>query len=38
MIDQIFTALGEQTVIVPATAAVELVSPRIAGHVKELKE
>jgi len=38
LIDQIFTALGEQTVIVPATAAVELVIPRVAGQVKELKE
>jgi len=38
LIDQIFTALGEQTVVVPATAAVELVIPRVAGQVKELKE
>ena len=38
LIDQIFRALGEQTVIVPATAAVELVIPRVAGQVKELKE
>ena len=38
LVDQIFTALGEQTVIVPATAAVELVIPRVAGQVKELKE
>ncbi|MEV0867355.1 IS110 family transposase [Brachybacterium paraconglomeratum] len=38
LIDQIFTALAEQTVIVPATAAVELVIPRVAGQVKELKE
>lgn len=38
LIDQIFTALGEQTVIVPATAAVEPVIPRVAGQVKELKE
>jgi transposase len=38
LIDQIFTALGEQTVLVPATAAVELVIPRVAGQVKELKE
>lgn len=38
LIDQIFRALGEQAVIVPATAAVELVIPRVAGQVKELKE
>ncbi|WP_343908754.1 transposase, partial [Brachybacterium fresconis] len=38
LIDQIFKALGEQTVVVPATAAVELVIPRVAGQVKELKE
>ena len=38
LIDQIFTALAEQTVVVPATAAVELVIPRVAGQVKELKE
>lgn len=38
LIDQIFTALGEQSVIVPTTTAVELVIPRVAGHVKELKE
>lgn len=38
LIDRIFTALDEQSVIVPATAAVELVIPRVAGQVKELKE
>ena len=38
LIDQIFAALVEQTVVVPATAAVELVIPRVAGQVKELKE
>lgn len=38
LVDQIFTALSEQTVVVPATAAVELVIPRVAGQVKELKE
>ncbi|MCO6659694.1 IS110 family transposase [Cutibacterium avidum] len=37
LVDRIFTALGEQTVIVPATAAVELVIPRVAGQIKELK-
>lgn len=38
LIDRIFKALGEQTVTVPATAAVELVIPRVAGQVEELKE
>ncbi|EWS82112.1 IS110 family transposase [Brachybacterium phenoliresistens] len=38
LIDQVFAALDEQTVVVPATAAVELVIPRVAGQVKELKE
>ena len=38
LIDRIFAALGEQTVVVPATAAVELVIPRVACQVKELKE
>ena len=38
LVDRIFTALGEQTVVVPATAAVELVIPRVAGQAKELKE
>ena len=38
LVDRIFAALGEQTVVVPATAAVELVIPRVAGQVKELKE
>ncbi|MGO1561958.1 Mobile element protein [Actinomycetales bacterium JB111] len=37
LVDRIFTALREQTVIVPATTAVELVLPRVAGQVKELK-
>lgn len=37
LVEKIFTALQEQTVTVPATAAVELVIPRVAGHVKELK-
>lgn len=37
LVEKIFTALGEQTVTVPATAAVELVIPRVAGQVKELK-
>ena len=34
----LFTALGEQAVVVPATVAVELMIPRVAGQVKELKE
>lgn len=38
LIDRIFTALHEQIVTVPTTAAVELVIPRIASQVKELKE
>ena len=38
LVNQIFTALSEQTVVVPATASVELVIPRVAGQVKELKE
>ena len=38
LVDRLFTALSEQTVVVPATAAVELVIPRVAGQVKELKE
>ena len=38
LVDRIFTAFSEQTVVVPATAAVELVIPRVAGQVKELKE
>lgn len=37
LIDRVFTALSEQTVVVPATAAVELVIPRVASQVKELK-
>lgn len=35
--DQIFIALGERTVIVPATSAVELVIPRVTGQIKEPK-
>mgnify|MGYP002757075005 CR=1 FL=1 len=37
LIDNIFTALNEQTVIVPATSAVERIIPRIAAQVVELK-
>src|SRR5699024_8882493 len=37
LIDQIFTALEEETVIVATTAAVELAIPRVADQVEELK-
>lgn len=37
LIDHVFIGLGEQSVIVPATAAVEIVIPRVAGQIKELK-
>ena len=37
LIDQIFTALSEQTVTVPGADAVELVIPRVAAQIKELK-
>ncbi len=35
--EETFTALGEQNVTVAGTAAVEIVIPRIATHIKELK-
>lgn len=38
LIDEIFTALTEQTVTVIGTEAVELVIPRVAGQIKELKQ
>lgn len=38
LVETIFAALGEQSVTVPATAAVELVIPRVAAQVKELGE
>lgn len=38
LVDAIFSALAEQTVVVPATAAVELVIPQVAAQVKELKK
>ncbi len=38
LIDAIFTALDEQTVTVIGTDAVELVIPRVAAQIKELKE
>lgn len=37
LITAVFTALGEQTVVVAGTAAVEKVIPRVAGQIKELK-
>ncbi|MEH0057962.1 IS110 family transposase [Auritidibacter ignavus] len=37
LIDQIFAALAEQTVTVPGTATVELIIPRMAAQIKELK-
>src|SRR5699024_2058229 len=37
LIDQVFTALAEQTVTVPGAEAVELVIPRVAEQIKELK-
>lgn len=37
LVDAIFTALGEQTVTVIGTEAVELVIPRVAAQIKELK-
>jgi transposase len=37
VVDAIFTALGEQTVTVIGTEAVELVIPRVAAQIKELK-
>lgn len=37
LVDAIFTALSEQTVTVIGTEAVELVIPRVAAQIKELK-
>jgi transposase len=37
LIDAVFDALGEQTVTVAGTEAVELVIPRVAAQIKELK-
>ncbi|GAA1198525.1 IS110 family transposase [Brevibacterium paucivorans] len=37
LIDQVFTALSEQTVTVPGADAVELIIPRVAAQIKELK-
>lgn len=37
LINRIFAALDEQTVIVPATATVELVIPRVAAQAREIK-
>lgn len=38
LIDRVFTALSEQTVTVPGAEAVELVIPRVAAQIKELKQ
>lgn len=38
LIDAVFTALSEQTVTVAGSEAVELVIPRVAGQIKELKQ
>lgn len=38
LVDAVFTALGEQTVTVAGTEAVELVIPRVAAQIKELKQ
>lgn len=37
LVDDVFVALGQQTVTVVGTAAVESVVPRVAGQVKALK-
>lgn len=37
LIDKVFAALSEQTVTVPGADAVELVIPRVAAQIKELK-
>jgi len=37
LIDQIFDALAEQTVTVPGASTVELILPRVAVQIKELK-
>jgi hypothetical protein len=37
LVDAVFKALGEQTVTVAGTQAVELVIPRVAGRIEELK-
>lgn len=37
LIDLIFAALAEQTVTVPGAATVELIIPRVAAQIKELK-
>ena len=38
LIDKIFAALSKQTVTVPGDDAVELVIPRVAAQIKELKQ
>ena len=37
LIDHVFTALAQQTVTVPGADAVELIIPRVADQIKELK-
>lgn len=37
LIDQIFEALAQQSVVVPGAATVELIIPRVAAQIKELK-
>jgi len=37
LVDQIFDALAQQPVVVPGAATVELVIPRVAAQIKELK-
>lgn len=37
LIDQIFAALAEQTVTVPGAATVELIIPRVAAQINQLK-
>lgn len=38
LIDAIFTALDQQTVVVPATSTVETVIPRVAAQIAALKD
>src|SRR5699024_8869501 len=37
LIDQIFEALAQQSVVVPGAATVELIIPRVAAQIKEFK-
>src|SRR5699024_6406106 len=38
LVDQIFAALVAQTVTVPGTQAVELIIPRVAAQIQELRQ